>query len=137
VPDRCTLKGDRRYIHEEKFEDVCREMNGTVAKVKQQYPDIDLKLSCDDIYAPMLTDVNHPWVKEVKRVADEVTGRDIRCAGAQGSLDVAYAVRATGLPACCFGIGRRMESNLHADDENIRVDDLVMFSKFLAGLLTA
>lgn len=137
VPDRCTLKGDRRYIPEEKFDEVCREMKGTVAKVKQKYPDIDLKMSCDDIYAPLLTDMEHPWVKEVKKVADEVTGRDVRCAGAQGSLDVAYAVRVTGLPACCFGIGRRMESNAHADDENIRVDDLVMFTRFLGRLLTA
>ncbi|MBU4138405.1 MAG: ArgE/DapE family deacylase [Euryarchaeota archaeon] len=135
VPDRCTLKGDRRYIPEEKFEDVCREMKGTVEQVKQKYPDIDLKMTCDEIYAPMLTDANHPWVKEVKMVADEVTGRDVRCAGAQGSLDVAYAVKVTGLPACCFGIGRRMESNAHADDENIRVDDLVMYTKFLGKLI--
>ncbi len=135
VPDRCTLKGDRRYIPEEKFSDVCKELNDAVSKVKDNHPDIDLKMSCDDIYAPMLTDMNHLWVKEVKRVADEVTGRDVRCAGAQGSLDVAYAVNATGLPACCFGIGRRMESNAHADDENIRVDDLVMYTKFLGKLI--
>ncbi len=137
VPDRCTLKGDRRYIPEEKFDEVCREMNEKVTQVKQKYPDIDLKLSCDDIYAPMLTDMNHPWVQEVKRAADVVTGRDIRCAGAQGSLDVAYAARVTGLPACCFGVGRRMESNAHADDENIMVEDLVMFTKFLGRLITA
>jgi len=135
VPDRCTLKGDRRYIPEEKFSDVCKEMNDAVARVKNKHPDIDLKLSCDDIYAPMLTDMADPWVKEVKRVADEVTGRDVRCAGAQGSLDVAYAVHVTGLPACCFGIGRRMESNAHADDENIRVEDMVMYTKFLGKLL--
>ncbi len=137
VPDRCTLKGDRRYIPEEKFDEVCREMNEKVAQVKQKYPDINLKISCDDIYAPMLTDMNHPWVQEVKRAADEVTGRDVRCAGAQGSLDVAYAARVTGLPACCFGVGRRMESNAHADDENIRIEDMVMFTKFLGRLITA
>jgi succinyl-diaminopimelate desuccinylase len=136
VPDRCTLKGDRRYIPEEKFSDVCKEMNDAVAKVMNKYPDIDLKLSCDDIYAPMLTDMDDPWVQEVKRVADEVTERDVRCAGAQGSLDVAYAVKVTGLPACCFGIGRRMESNAHADDENIRVEDIVVYTKFLGKLLT-
>ncbi|MDO8724485.1 MAG: ArgE/DapE family deacylase [Candidatus Methanoperedens sp.] len=136
VPDRCTLKGDRRYIPEEKFSDVCREMNDAVERVKNEHPDIDLKLSCDDIYAPLLTDMFDPWVQEVKRVADEVTGRDVKCAGAQGSLDVAYAVQVTGLPACCFGIGRRMESNAHADDENIRVEDMVMFTKFLGKLLT-
>lgn len=135
VPDRCTLKGDRRYIPEEKFSDVCREMNDVISRVKKKHPDIDLKMSCDEIYAPMLTDMNHPWVEEVKRVADDVTGRDVRCAGAQGSLDVAYAVNVTGLPACCFGIGRRMESNAHADDENIKVEDLVMYMQFLGRLI--
>ncbi len=135
VPDRCTLKGDRRYIPEEKFEDVCREMRAALSCVREKHPDIDFKMSCDDIYAPMLTDMNHPWVAEVKRVAEEVAGREVGLAGAQGSLDVAYAVKVTGLPACCFGIGRRTESNAHADDENIRVEDLVMYTKFLARLL--
>ncbi len=135
VPDRCTMKGDRRYIPEEKFEDVCKEMNAALSLVREKYPDIDFKMSCDDIYAPLLTDMNHPWVKEVKRVAGEVAGRDMRLAGAQGSLDVAYAVKVTRLPACCFGIGRRTESNAHADDENIRVEDLLMYMKFLAKLL--
>ena len=135
VPDRCTLKGDRRYIPEEKFSDVCKEMNDAVSGLKNKHPDIDLMMSCDDIYAPMLTDMNNFWVKEVKKVVDQVSGRNVRCAGAQGSLDVAYAVKVTHIPACCFGIGRRMESNAHADDENIRVDDLVMYTKFLGNLI--
>ena len=135
VPDRCTMKGDRRYIPEEKFDDVCREMNAAISRVREKHPDIDLKLSCDDIYAPMLTDMNHPWVKEVQNVATEVAGREVRLAGAQGSLDVAYAAKVTGLPACCFGLGRRLESNAHADDENIRVDYLEMFTKFLGRLI--
>lgn len=135
IPDRCTMKGDRRYVPEEKFEEVCREMNAAIARVREKHPDINLKMSCDDIYAPMLTDMSHPWVKEVKRVAGEVAGREVRLAGAQGSLDVAYAVKVTGLPACCFGLGRRTESNAHADDENILVEDLVMYTKFLARLL--
>jgi succinyl-diaminopimelate desuccinylase len=135
IPDKCTIKGDRRFIPEEKFEDVCREMKDAFSKVKAEHPDIDMKLSCDEIYAPLLTDLDHPWIKEVQRVASEVSGREVRFAGAQGSLDVAYAVKVTGLPACCFGIGRRTESNAHSDDENILVDDLVMYTKFLGKLI--
>ncbi|MDO9098503.1 MAG: M20/M25/M40 family metallo-hydrolase, partial [Candidatus Methanoperedens sp.] len=135
VPDRCTMKGDRRYIPEEKFEDVCKEMTAALSLVREKHPDIDFKMSCDNIYSPLLTDMNHPWVKEVKRVAGEVAGREVRLAGAQGSLDVAYAAGVAGLPACCFGIGRRTESNAHADDENIRVEDLAMYTKFLARLI--
>lgn len=135
VPDKCTMKGDRRYIPEERFEEVCREMREAISHVREKHPDIDLRISCDDIYAPMLIDISHPWVKEVKRVADEVTGREVKLAGAQGSLDVAYAVKVTGLPACCFGIGRRTQSNAHADDENILVEDLVMYTMFLGKLI--
>ncbi len=135
VPDKCTIKGDRRYLPEEKFSDVCKEMNGAIDRVKKKHPDVKLKMSCDDIYAPMLNDMSHPWIKNVKRVADEVTGRDVRLAGAQGSLDVAYAVSVTGLPACCFGIGRRTESNAHAEDENIHIEDLAMYTRFLGKLV--
>ncbi len=135
IPDRCTMKGDRRYIPEEKFEDVCIEMNAAVARVREKHPDINLKMSCDDIYAPMNNDMNHPWIKEVQGIAGEVTGREVRLAGAQGSLDVAYAVKVTGLPACCFGLGRRTESNAHAEDENIWIEDLVMYTRFLARLM--
>ncbi len=135
VPDICTMKGDRRYIPEERFEDVCKELNAVIWQVKEKNPEINLKMSCDHIYAPMLTDMDHPWVKEVQNVANEITGREVRLAGAQGSLDVAYAVKATGLPACCFGLGRRTESNAHAEDENILVEDLVMYTKFLGKLI--
>ncbi len=135
VPDKCTLKGDRRYIPEEKYDDVCREFADAISNIRKKYPDIVLKGSCDDIYAPMLTDMNHPWVQEVSKVAGEVCCREVRLAGAQGSLDVAYAARVTGLPACCFGLGRRTESNAHADDENIFVEDLVTYTKFLGKLI--
>jgi succinyl-diaminopimelate desuccinylase len=135
VPDKCTIKGDRRFIPEERFEDVCKEMGDAISRVRQKHMDIDLVMSCDEIYAPMLTEMDHPWVQKVKKVADEVTGKNVRFAGTQGSLDVAYAVKVTGLPACCFGIGRRMQSNAHAENENILIEDLIMYTKFLGKLI--
>lgn len=135
LPDKCTMKGDRRFIPEEKYDDVIKEFDSVMVNIKQKHPEIYLKYSADEIYAPMLTDMNHPWVKEVQNAASEVAGQNVNLAGAQGSLDVAYAVKVTGIPACCFGIGRRTESNVHADDENIRVDDLVMYTKFLGKLI--
>jgi succinyl-diaminopimelate desuccinylase len=135
VPDRCTMKGDRRFIPEEKFDDVRKEFDSAMSNVKMKYPGLELKYSFDEIYAPMLTDINHPWVKEVRNIASATAGRKVSLAGAQGSLDVAYAVKVTGMPACCFGIGRRTQSNAHADDENIRIDDLVMYTTFLGKLI--
>jgi len=135
VPDRCTMKGDRRFIPEENYDDVRREFETAMTNVQNKNPDLNFSYSCDEIYAPMLTDMNHPWIKEVQTVASEVSGRAVTLAGAQGSLDVAYAVKVTCLPACCFGIGRRIESNAHADDENIRIEDLEMYTKFLGKLI--
>jgi succinyl-diaminopimelate desuccinylase len=135
VPDRCTMKGDRRFIPEENYDDVRMEFETAITNVRNNYPDLNMSYSCDEIYAPMFTDMDHPWIKEVQTVASEVSGRTVTLAGAQGSLDVAYAVKVTGLPACCFGIGRRLESNAHADDENIRIEDLEMYTKFLAKLI--
>ncbi|MCE8423258.1 MAG: ArgE/DapE family deacylase [Candidatus Methanoperedens sp.] len=137
VPDRCTLKGDRRFIPEENYDDVRKEFIDALSKVRKEHPDIILKWSFDEIYAPLLTDMKHPWVNKVKSVADDVAGRDVSLAGAQGSLDVAYAVKVTGLPACCYGIGRRTQSNTHSDDENILIEDLVMYTKFLGKLLSS
>jgi len=106
VPDRCTMKGDRRFIPEENYDDVRAEFETAITNVRTKHPDLNISYSADEIYAPMLTDMNHPWIKEVQTVASEVSGRAVTLAGAQGSLDVAYAVKVTGLPACCFGIGR-------------------------------
>ncbi|MFU8766752.1 MAG: M20 family metallopeptidase [Candidatus Methanoperedens sp.] len=135
VPDLCTLKGDRRFIPEEKFEDVCRELNDALTRVREKDPGINMKFVCNEVYTPLLTDIDHPWVREVQRAANAAAGREVACAGTHGSLDVAYAVKVTGLPACCFGTGRNGESNAHGDDENIMVDDLVMYTKFLGRLV--
>src|SRR5659263_79950 len=69
VPDRCTMKGDRRFIPEENYDDVRREFDTAITNVRNKQPDLNISYSCDEIYAPMLTDINHPWVKEVQTVA--------------------------------------------------------------------
>jgi succinyl-diaminopimelate desuccinylase len=135
VPDKCIMKGDRRFIPEESFEDVCKELNEAVNRVGKNNPDIKFRLSCNEIYPPMLTDMAHPWIKEVQCAASEVSGREVRVAGTQGSLDVAYAVKITGIPACSYGVGRRMGGMVHGNDENIRINDMIEFMKFLGRLI--
>jgi len=70
-----------------------------MSNVKLRHPEIDLKYSCDEIYAPMITDMNNSWVKEVQIVASETAGREVSLAGAQGSLDVALCCQGHGI-AC-------------------------------------
>ena len=135
VPDRCTLIGDRRFIPEENFDEVCGEISDALDTARKKNPDIRFTLNCNEIYPPMHNDMNHQWIREVQDAASEVSGRKVRVVGTQGSLDVGYAVKVTGLPACCYGIGSRTESMAHGDNENIRIDNLIEFMKFLGRLL--
>ena len=84
----------------------------------------------------MCVDQNHPWVKEVSRAVEKVTCKKPRLSGTQGSLDQAYVVDVTGIPTCVYGVGRLTESNVHGANENVRIDDLLSYAKFLATLMT-
>ena len=41
----------------------------------------------------------------------------------------------TGIPTCVYGVGRQLESNIHAPNENVRIADLEGFARFLIELL--
>ena len=130
VPDKCVLRGDRRVIPEETMGGAVEEIEKIV---KPLGDDLDLKFFPG--YPPMRMNPDHHWIRKVRRTVEQVTGHAPKLSGAQGSLDQAYATDKTGIPTCVYGVGRQMESNIHAGDENVRVDDLVNFSKFLVALI--
>lgn len=132
IPGECTLSGDRRFIPEEDVEGVVKEMEEALNKVP-----VDMDWTWRLGYPAMLTNKGHPWVKKVQKIASDMKGNALKPVGLQGSLDVAYAIQQTKQPVAIFGVGRILESNVHAADENVRVDDLVDYTKFLGMLLTS
>jgi succinyl-diaminopimelate desuccinylase len=42
----------------------------------------------------------------------------------------------TGIPTCAYGVGRQTDSNPHGPDENVTVEDLSIYARFLATLMT-
>jgi succinyl-diaminopimelate desuccinylase len=128
VPDKCVLRGDRRVIPEE-------TMEGAIEEIEKKVKGYDLDLKFFPGYPPMRMNPDHHWIREVQRAVEHVAGHVPKLSGAQGSLDQAYATDKTGIPTCVYGVGRQMESNIHAGDESVRVDDLVNFSKFLVALI--
>lgn len=131
VPDSCLLRGDRRVIPEETMENAMDQ----IEKVVKSTSDVDLDLKFFPGYPPMRMNPDHFWIEEVKRAIEKVTGSVPKLSGAQGSLDQAYATDKTKIPTAVYGVGRQMESNIHAGNENVRVDDLVSFAKFLIELM--
>lgn len=41
----------------------------------------------------------------------------------------------TKIPAAVYGVGRQLESNAHGVDENVRIEDLVSYMRFIEELL--
>jgi len=132
VPDRCTLRGDRRVIPEESMDGAMQELESVLKPL-----DVQLDLKFYPGYPPMSVNPDHPWVSEVRDAVQRGMGFYPRLSGAQGSLDQAYATEKTGIPTCVFGVGRQLESNIHGLNENVRVPDLMGFARFLIELLQA
>ncbi|MCX8207882.1 MAG: ArgE/DapE family deacylase [Methanothrix sp.] len=130
VPDRCVFRGDRRVIPEERMEDAMSELEEIVKRFGS-----DVSMRMWPGYPPMRIDPEHPWVIEVREAVRRATGSEPQLSGAQGSLDQAYATEITKIPAAVYGVGRQLESNAHGIDENVRVEDLVSYMRFIGELL--
>ncbi len=130
LPDRCVLRGDRRVIPEEKMEDAIEEIERTLKPL-----DVEFDLKFYPGYPPMSVNPDHKWVTEVRENVEKCMGFMPRLSGAQGSLDQAYATEKTHIPTCVYGVGRQIESNVHGLNENVRISDLVGFTRFLIELL--
>lgn len=132
VPDKCVVRGDRRVISEERMEDAAAEMERAVTGLG-----IDLEWRSWMGYPPMRIDPLHPWVSEVSSALKKASGKKPKLAGAQYSLDQAYVVDVTGIPSCVYGVGRQTDSNPHGPDENVTLEDLSIYARFLASLMTS
>jgi succinyl-diaminopimelate desuccinylase len=131
VPEKCTLRGDRRVIPEETMEDAMEEMERSLKLL-----DAQLELKFFPGYPPMRMNPDHTWVEVVRQSIEKSMGFLPRLSGAQGSLDQAYATDKTNIPTCVFGVGRQLESNIHAANENVRIADLEGFTRFLMALVS-
>jgi len=133
IPPSCTLRGDRRYIPEEDVGEVKKEFEDFLQGVKAKHG-IELELQCKPGYPPMFTEPSSEWVKRVHAAASDAFGHK-NITGVQGGLDIAYAVQQTKQPVCAFGVSNWIESNAHGADENVRIQDLKDYVRFLVRLL--
>jgi succinyl-diaminopimelate desuccinylase len=132
IPDKCVLRGDRRVIPEETMEEAMAELERAI-----RHLDVDLELRFFPGYPPMSVNPDHSFVSLIKEAVEKGMGFLPRLSGTQGSLDQAYATEKTKIPTCVYGVGRQLESNIHARDENVRITDLEGFARFLIELLRA
>lgn len=130
IPSHCTITLNRRFTPEETLEDVRREFEEVVAGALRDEPDARweiVELNTKDAY---VISMDHPMVKMLKNVVEEVTGSTIPVYGSTGGTDMSHIKRA-GIPMCALGPGSS-GNNIHAPNERLPISSLQELTKICA-----
>ena len=118
VPDRCTAVFDRRFIHEEQFDDVKREI---VELLERQGIPYELR----DVMRvdPLLLDQGLEFAAETARAIADALDTRAELHRQSRTFDQKHVVRRAGIEQCIgYGPGRLVLA--HQPDEYVAVDDL-------------
>jgi succinyl-diaminopimelate desuccinylase len=140
VPGECTLIVNRRYIPEERFEDVVAEVEAAVARGRAKSNALDVKLDVMHIYPAYRQSVDHPLALQVMKALQLAHGYrtdEFVATGMGGSTDMADVARVLNTDKIAMlGPGRRAESRAHGNDESVRLSDLTAHAAELVYLFT-
>ena len=139
VPGECKLTINRRYIIDERYEDVVAEIQEAVKRGRKKSKLIDLRIDFSHSYSPIEIDPQSPASKKMRAAATAVKGyTDFVFGGMSGSTDlglVADALKPEKLDVAGFGLVRASDIRAHAADEFVHVEDLVSMTKELVHYL--
>jgi succinyl-diaminopimelate desuccinylase len=127
VPATCTLVVNRRFIPEERYEDVEREIREAVERGRANSKALGVEVSFMKSYPAYLQSPDHPLARKVMRALSMVHGYSedafVRT-GMGGSTDMANVSEEIGTDQIVMvGPGRMGESRAHGADESIRLSD--------------
>jgi len=135
VPGECRLTLNRRYLPEEKVEEVISEIQAAIDEGKKNSKLLDLQVRYYNLYSAVVIDPETEAIKKMQKAASAVWGYDQFLLGgitASSDLGMVLEAMAPEKPqvTCCGLI--RPENNLaHAADENVPVKDLLALTKLL------
>lgn len=126
VPATCKLIINRRYIPDEKYEDVAGEISAAVERGKAKSVAKDVQVDFFHLYPAMRLRGDGPQTLKMKEAAKLVHGYtddDFIAHGSSGSTDMANVQQEMGWDDIPFrGPGRR-ESRAHGADEFVYLED--------------
>lgn len=135
VPGTCELTINRRYIIEEKFEDVIKEIEEAIERGRKKSKLLDLSINVVHSYPPVELDSENPAIKKMLEAKKAVKGYEhFIYGGISGSTDlgfVAQALMPKKTEAAGFGLIRASNILAHAVDEFVYVEDLVFMTQEL------
>ena len=131
VPDSCRMIIDRRYLIEEKSEEVREEVVDLLERVKGQRPKFEYELREMWQVAPTMTKKDAPVVTSVARAIGKVMGREPEYVVSPGTYDQKHIDR-IGRMKNCIAYGPGILDLAHQPDEYVGIEDMVQSSQVMA-----
>ena len=138
VPSECTIIVNRRYIPEEKYEDIIAEIKTAVDIGKGKSKALDVTLNFSHIYPAIKVNSkssNALKMKEAVKIVQGYKDEDFMAMGLSGSTDMAFVQMATGNEDIIFRGTGRSNTCFHAKNEFAYLKDLKALSKELIYFL--
>lgn len=131
VADRCTAIFDRRFLIEEHFSDVRREVAELLERLRRDDPLFRYKM--DDLMTvfPVQSRADSPLVGSLSESIEQVVGKRPAYIASPGTYDQKHVMRIGGIEQCvAYGPGRLELS--HLPDEYCVEDELISATKVMA-----
>jgi succinyl-diaminopimelate desuccinylase len=139
VPSECEVLINRRYIQEETYDDIVREIQAAVDKGRAKSKALDVQVDFVHANYPFKADADSKYARKMREAMKTVYGyedSDFIYGGASGSTDMGFVARALNTDKF-VGVGATSLDNMsaHGPDEWVRVDDLLSMTKQLVHYL--
>jgi succinyl-diaminopimelate desuccinylase len=131
VPDRCTVRVDRRYILEESPETCRAEMMELVTAIGAGDPDFRCDVELVNHYPLFFTAPDHELVAAAQAARADILGDSGELGAWRFGVNGTFMARA-GIPTVGFGPGD--ERWAHTPEEHVLVDDLIAAARVYARL---
>ncbi len=131
VADRCEAVFDRRFLIEERIEQVRGEIRGILEDLARRDPEFRYEMRDLMTVLPIQTDTNACLVKTMAGAVHDVVGVEPPLIASPGTYDQKHVMR-LGLVEQCIAYGPGILDLSHQPDEYCRIDHLVQASKAMA-----
>jgi succinyl-diaminopimelate desuccinylase len=131
VADVCRAVFDRRFLPEEDFVSVKREIETLLTRLRRTRPDLDVAIRDLMVVPPVRTPEGSPLVHTLEQNIARVLGRPATQVASPGTYDHKHVDRIGGIRHC-VAYGPGILDLAHQPDEWCGVDDLVNATKVIA-----